>query len=150
MMMKTVKSIMYALMGLMVMTQGISIAGETYPDTGLGEKLVRQFWTDMKTENIKALEAMMAPGFQSIHADGARNRQEEIELIKGLHMKPYVLDNFRETHAGPVMIVTYTVSVSETIAGKNLAAKPSPRLTAWLKTDHGWQIIVHANPRCLH
>ncbi|MGD9788348.1 MAG: nuclear transport factor 2 family protein [Sulfuricellaceae bacterium] len=112
---------------------------------GEGEKLVRQFWNDMATQNIAAIEKYLAPGFQSIHQDGARDRAGEITLLKGLNMKKYSLSDFKETENGPVVIVTYFASTHETIGGKELSSKPAPRMSAWLKTGQGWQLIMHAN-----
>ncbi|MGH7807659.1 MAG: nuclear transport factor 2 family protein, partial [Thermodesulfobacteriota bacterium] len=56
----------------------------------------------------------------------------------------YTLNNFKVTQNGPAIIVTYTASVQEMIAGENLD-KQSERLSVWIKTDKGWQWITHAN-----
>jgi hypothetical protein len=134
---------------LFFVSQGIVFAGESAGEPGLGEKLVRQLWVDMSSRNIKAIEKYIAPNFQSIHADGARDRIRQIDLIKGLDIKKYTLSNFKVTQEGPVVIVTYFVSVEETIDGKRLSAKPAARLSAWVKTDSGWKWIIHANLRPL-
>ena len=115
--------------------------------------------SDLNIDNMRALlpmkwaalKKMMAPGFQSVHRDGARDRKEEFQLIKGLNFGKYTLTNFKVTQNGPVVIVTYFVSVEETIKGKRLpATKPAARLSAWLKTDSGWKWIIHANLRSLN
>ena len=124
---------------------GRVMAGEPAGEIGLGEKLVRQLWADMKAKNIEALEKMIARGFQSVHEDGARDRAEEIRLVKGLNLGDYTLSDFKVTRNGPVIVVTYFVSVPETIDGKRLSIKPAARLSAWLKTGIGWQWIAHAN-----
>jgi len=80
-----------------------------------------------------------------VHDDGARNREQEIELLKGLNIGEYTLSNFEVTQNGPVIIATYFVSVEETIEGKRLSTKPAPRLSVFLKTDSGWQWTAHAN-----
>jgi len=43
----------------------------------------------MKSGNIERLESMLPEGFQSIHQDGARNRSDEIKLLKNLEMARY-------------------------------------------------------------
>lgn len=143
--MRTLKAVLVAVIFLFFVSQGIVFAGESAGEPGLGEKLVRQLWVDMSSKNIKAIEKYTAPGFQSIHDDGARDRIGEINLIKGLNIKKYTLSNIKVTQEGPVVIVTYFVSVEETIDGKRLSAKPAGRLSAWLKTDSGWKWIIHAN-----
>ncbi|OPY77505.1 MAG: hypothetical protein A4E64_01090 [Syntrophorhabdus sp. PtaU1.Bin058] len=147
--MKTMKAVLIAVSLLLFIGQGIVFAGESAGEPGLGEKLVRQLWVDMSSKNIKAIEKYIAPNFQSIHADGARDHMRQIDLIKGLDIKKYTLSNFKATQEGPVVIVTYFVSVEETIDGKRLSAKPAARLSAWLKTDSGWKWIIHANLRPL-
>lgn len=119
------------------------------PELTLGEKLVRQLWADMKARNMAAIEKTIAQGFQSAHEDGARDREEQIKLIQGLNMGDYILSDIKVTRNGPVIVVTYSVSVAETIEGKRLSTRPAPRLSVFLQTDKGWQWISHANLRPL-
>jgi len=114
-----------------------------------GEKLVRDLWTTMKTQNWQHLEKIMSPAFQSVHADGARDRASELKLIKGLKLGDYTLSEFKTTRQGPVMVVTYKVVVSETIDGKRLKHRPAPRMTIFIQTAKGWQWLAHANLRPL-
>jgi uncharacterized protein DUF4440 len=120
-------------------------AAESAPQGSEGEKLVRQLFSDMKAKNTAALEKWLAPGFQSLHEDGARNREEEMKLLKGLNLSDYTLSNFKVTQNGPVLIVTYSFSGEETVGGKRLSKRPSLRLTIFQKTDSGWQWLAHAN-----
>ena len=135
----------------LAVSQGSIVAGESEGKFSLGEKLVRQLWVEVKAGNVEVIEKMMAPGFQSIHEDGSRNRKEELQLIKGVNLGGYTLSNFKMSRNGPVFVVTYFVSVEETIGGKRLSAtKPAARLSAWLETDGGWKWIIHANLRSLN
>ncbi|MBW2619370.1 MAG: nuclear transport factor 2 family protein [Deltaproteobacteria bacterium] len=111
-----------------------------------GEQLERQIWANFKAQDWAAVEAMIAPGFQSSHQDGARGRSAEIELLKGLNLGDYTLSDFRVTGNGPVMVVTYTVTAShEEIEGRSIPTTPAQRLSVWLKTEAGWQWIAHVN-----
>ena len=87
----------------------------------------------------------MAPGFQAIHQDGARDIQVQIGLIKELNLSEYTLSNFKVTREGQVIIVTYQVNVEETIAGNLIQKKSSMRLSAWLKSGDDWKWIIHVN-----
>ena len=118
-------------------------------ELSLGEKLVRQLWADMKARNMPAIEKTIAMGFQSVHTDGARDREEQIKLIQSLNMSKYTLNNIKVTQNGPVIVVTYFVSVAETIDGKRLSTKPDPRLSVFIKNDKGWQWISHVNLKSL-
>jgi len=149
--MKELKWVFIFILAFLAVNQGGMIAGVSAGEGSLGEQLVRQLWADMKAGNVETLEKMTAPGFQSIHEDGSRNRKEELRLIKGAKFGGYTLSNFKVTQNGPVIIVTYFVSVKETIKGKRLSAtKPAARLSAWLKTETGWKWIIHANLRSLN
>lgn len=136
--MKSANLAVMVVAALLAFAQGTAFAGE-------GEKLLHQFWDDMAKQNVAAVDKYMAPGFQSVHEDGARDRAGELALLKGLNIKKYTLSNVKETENGPVIVVTYLVSTQEAIDGKVLPSKPTPRLTAWLKTGQGWQLILHAN-----
>jgi hypothetical protein len=109
-----------------------------------GEVLVREIWKAMKDGNIDFITNILDPAFQSIHQDGARNFDEEIELIKGLNMGDYNLSDFIVTKNVNTMNVTYFVEVAETIDDKILKKK-SARLTVFSKTPEGWKWISHAN-----
>jgi len=149
--MKKLKWAFMFTLAFLAVNQGGMIAGVSAGERSLGEKLVRQLWADAKAGNVEALEKVMAQGFQSIHEDGARDRKGELQLIKGVNLGKYTLTNLKVTQNGPVVIVTYFVSVEETIKGKRLSAtKPAARLSAWLKTDSGWKWIIHANLRSLN
>lgn len=121
------------------------VVARLFAATPDGEKMERQMWTDMKAKNWTSLEAKIAPGFQSVHPDGARDRAAEIALIKGLNLGPYTLKDFKVTRSGDQLIVTYWISVMETVDGKQLSSKPAMRQSVWAKSRAGWQWIAHAN-----
>jgi hypothetical protein len=110
-----------------------------------GEKLERQMATDIRAKNWKAVESRIAEGFQSVHPDGVRDRTEEIALLKKMNMGEFTLSNFKSTSIGDNIVVTFTMTVTETIDGKRLPAKPEYRLSVWKKGVSGWQWICHAN-----
>ena len=114
-------------------------------ETSEGERLERQMATDIRAKNWKAVESRIAEGFQSVHADGVRNRTEEIDLLKKMNMGEFTLSNFKSTNIGDNMVVTFTMTVTETIDSKRLPAKPEYRLSVWKKGVSGWQWICHAN-----
>jgi hypothetical protein len=110
-----------------------------------GEKLERQMWEDMKAKNWTAVVSRIAPDFQSVHPDGARDRAGELALIKNLNLGDYTLADFKVTDHGNTIVVSYTVAVAETIDKTSQSTKPAPRLSVWQKGDKGWQWIAHAN-----
>lgn len=110
-----------------------------------GEKLVRELWLNIKNNNWDVLENKIAYVFQSIHEDGARGREEEINLLTNLNLGEYTLVDFKTTQNENVVVVTYTVAVQETIERKVLPIAPAERLSVFQKIDNDWKWIAHAN-----
>jgi Domain of unknown function (DUF4440) len=110
-----------------------------------GEKLERQMAGDIKAKNWNAVESRIADGFQSVHPDGPRDRAGEIALLKKMNFGEFTLSNFKSTTIDDNIVVTFTMTVAETIDGKRLPAKPAYRLSVWKKGVDGWQWISHAN-----
>ena len=120
-------------------------ATATPSGTSEGEKLERQMASDIQAKNWKEVEARISDGFQSVHPDGVRDRAGEIALLKGMNFGAFTLSNFKSTTIGYNIVVTFTMTVAETIDGKQLPAKPAYRLSVWKKGVNGWQWISHAN-----
>jgi hypothetical protein len=115
------------------------------PSSPEGEKLEREMAVDIKAKNWNAVERRIADGFQSVHPDGPRDRAGEIALLKKMNFGDFTLSNFKSTVVGDNIVVTFTMTVAQTIDGKQLPAKPAYRLSVWKKTADGWQWISHAN-----
>ncbi len=109
-----------------------------------GEVLVKEVWNAMATCNIDYLENIMDPVFRSVHEDGSRNKNEEIELIKNLNLNQYELSDFNISKNMNIMNISYWVSVTETIDEVTYTRK-SARLSVFSKTAEGWKWISHAN-----
>ncbi len=125
------------------------IACDNQPEKIDGEVLVKEVWNAMKTTNIDYLDNILDPAFQSIHADGSRNKADEIELVKGLNMGEFKLTDFVVTENEHTMNVAYFVHVTETIEGETYNKK-SARLSVFSKTPDGWKWISHANLLPMH
>ena len=110
-----------------------------------GEQLERQMAADIKAKNWTAVESRIANGFQSVHPDGPRDRVAEIALLKKMNLSDFTLSSFKSTVIGDNIVVTFTMTVAQTIDGKQLPPKPAYRLSVWKKGAGGWQWISHAN-----
>ena len=62
-------------------------------------------WEDIKAKNWKAVENKIAEGFQSVHPDGTRDRDNEIALIKNLSVGQLTFNDFRSTMSGDSVVV---------------------------------------------
>lgn len=114
-------------------------------EQALGKLLVDNFFSLIAAKDWTVLEKHVAPCFQSIHSDGARDRAKEMALLKKLNLGEYKLADIKATRKGDIVVVTYTVSVAETIDGKRTSKTPAPRLSVFSHTKATWQILAHAN-----
>lgn len=114
-------------------------------DKTLGINLELGMWADIKDKRFDVVATKIAPGFISVHQDGARGRDAELGLIRGLDIEKYRLSDFTVTRQGASIVVSYMVSVEETIEGERLSKEPAARLSVWQMTEDGWQWIAHAN-----
>ena len=143
--MKAMKLILLLTLTALIASQTLPADPKFTPEKSLGTKLLRQLWSDMEKPDMEAIEKTISKGFQSVHQYGSSDREQEIELIKGLKLGEYTLTDIKITQDGPVIVATYFVSVAETIEGKRLSKTPAPRMSVFLKTDSGWKWIAHAN-----
>src|SRR5947208_17122572 len=113
-----------------------------------GEKMEKQMWEDIKAKNWEVVENKIAEGFQSVHPDGARDRASEISLIKNLNVGRVEFNDLKSTMSGDNVVVTYMISVEETIDIEQLPTKPAPRLSDWIEVarDWIWMCQVNINP----
>ena len=110
-----------------------------------GETLYREFVGAVAVEDWNAVDAMLAEDFQSVHTDGARDKAQEMAMLKGLNLGDLALSDFTSTRAGDTIVATHWLSVEETIDGSRLSTKAAPRLTVWRQGAAGWQIIAIAS-----
>ena len=111
----------------------------------LGEKLLKQLWTNIRKGDMEALGLMTTAGFQSVHQFGANDKAQEMALIKGLAIDSYLLSQIKVTGTDSVIVASYFVSVAETIKGERLSKTPAPRLTVFVKQGDAWHWLAHAN-----
>ena len=114
-----------------------------FADMSQGETLERQRWENIKNHNWKDLDNSIAPYFQMSFFDGARNKEQSMNLAKSTDISDYTLSNFVVTEGPGVAVVTYDITLSETIEGRRLSSKAS-RLSVWQNDNGKWQIIAHA------
>lgn len=142
------KTVLIAL--VMVSILALPLFAEKAEDSDkLGRELVDNVWGLMKANNTEALREIMDEGFQSLHQDGSRDLEEQIALIAGLSLGEYKLTDFNTSLSGNTIIVTYFVSVEETIDGERLDSDPAPRMTVFVKSGDSWKWLAHVNMKPL-
>jgi len=116
-------------------------------DNTLGQQQVEKLWADFAKPDLDSLDQLVAPGFQSLHEDGARNWAQERKLVAELKLSPYILSDYRITRSGTTLVVTYQCKVGETIAAARLAKEATPRLDVFVQSGNEWKLLSHVNVR---
>ncbi len=151
------KSLLTLTLGLtlaFVLALAATRAGAAAEATGtdnqaLGQQQVERLWAGFSRIDLAALDEFVAPGFQSLHEDGARDWPQERMLVAMLKLSPYVLTDYKVTRSGDVLVVTYQCKVGETIVAARLAKVSTPRLDVFQQTGSGWKLLSHVNVRKL-
>lgn len=117
-----------------------------YAAVSEGEGLEIQMWTDIKAHNWVAVQSKIAPFFQSLHTDGTRTKEQEIGLLKKLNIGDYAIADLKVTGGTQsTIIITYNITLNETIDGDSTVKKTNPRMSVWQNINGVWQWIAHAN-----
>lgn len=117
-----------------------------FADGSRGEKLLNHLWNDMKEGNVEKIKKYTSEDFQSVHFDGARDREQELVLIANLHMQAYSLTNVKITKERNLLIISYYAEVQTSInKTPYLEFSPTPRLTIFEKINGKWKWVAHAN-----
>ena len=114
-----------------------------FGDMSLAEQLETQIWQDIKEKKWDDMDKQLAPYFQLALFDGARTKAQYVNFAKALHLSDFTFSNFVVTEGPGVLIVTYDVTVSETISGMHLTSK-AVRQSVWQKNGDKWQWIAHS------
>lgn len=129
---------------LFLLLGGLSFAAAA-AEPMTGERLVRQLWGNIHLGNYEAVEQVLAPGFQAVDVRGVRNREQEVQYLRGLKISEYALSDVVVTENGPVAVVSYRISFKGTLDGKPVTLRAVPRLSVFVKNGETWQWTAHAN-----
>ena len=122
------------------------MAQESDLDT-LGAALVNEFIHIVtKPDEVKRadLTVFLAEEFQIVRSDDSRLDKPEY-LLNPASITEAEISDVHTTEAGGVLVVSYTLSVSETLDGVEQTTV-APRLSVFHQGEAGaWQIAAHAN-----
>ena len=115
-------------------------------DASAAKNVIKDWFLAMKNNQVDKAASFLAPQFMSIHTDRViRNKTQEIDLIKNLHMTNYYLSHFKFSQSGDVIVVTYDDVGSEMIDNKPIATHSAGRMAILQKQDNQWLILAYAN-----
>lgn len=109
--------------------------------------IIKSWFTSITQKNLAEASKLLAKQFISLHTDArARNKTEELTLIRHLNMRLPTITNFQAIRNNNVIIATYRVAVAEYINGKLYSTQPMPRMTILQRNKKGrWLILAHVN-----
>lgn len=115
-------------------------------DQKAAQQVIENWFVSMKAGDVTKAGTYLSPKFISIHTDGkVRNKEQELELIKNLHMKNYKLSDFKYSESDNTMVVTYKDNSAEKIDNESIDAGTKGRMAVLQKDKHDWIIIAYAN-----
>ena len=118
-------------------------SARNWADATGGEHLEHLFWQNAKSGTWNDLGRHLSTTFVCVTPEGTFDRDATIERLKQLQLKEFVLSDLEVHPNGNDMVVTYTISLQGTLAGRAL----SPRMrdvTVWQHAAHGWMAIMHS------
>jgi hypothetical protein len=136
------------LLVVMVMLSGCTMWPErktqTWTDVTGGESLERAFWRDLKAKNWKDLEPHVAATYVLVTPDGSFDRTAALERWRQLDLHDYSLGEFTIQLNGNAYVVSYTVTMKGTMAGKTLPSTPIRAMTVWQQYARDWLALAHS------
>jgi len=112
----------------------------------LKAKSWRDKWRLILKQRIGTLLKAESPmDFSPFIEMGHEIERGESALLKSMNLGDFTLSNFKSTVVGDNIVVTFIMTVAQTIDGKQLPPKPAYRLSVWKKERAASSGISHAN-----
>jgi hypothetical protein len=110
----------------------------------LARRVIGRFFRALQTGNGEALDAVLAPEFQAVRANGTVLTREEY-LASPAVVADYEFGPFTVTASEDTVVASYTVTVDETLDGVLQPTAPAPRLSVLVRHGDTWYLSAHAN-----
>ena len=108
-----------------------------------GRQLEEEYILDLRLGKKAEAASELAPGFQSVRADGIRDRAGELPLIQGSAGPSGAIHSYKVTYSGDVAILTYQIRRRST-GVKGATIQNFGVLSVWKPTSNGWQCIARS------
>ncbi len=112
--------------------------------TAQGKVLVQRFFTLLHNRDTKGLNALLAPSFQVVRANGGVQDKASY-LADPPRIAVFAISKLKGSQAGGVLVVSYQVAVAETVAGIKQPTTWAPRLSVFQQQKGAWHLVAHAN-----
>ena len=125
-------------------SQALTVSDAADCPQALAQRVVRRFFHALQTRDRALLEAVLAPEFQLVRANGSVVDREAY-LANPATLADYDFGPITATLGGAALVATYTVRVDSTIDGVVQPTDPAPRLSVLALHGGRWQLAAHAN-----
>jgi hypothetical protein len=102
------------------------------------------FYQALVDNDPAVLEALLAPAFQIVRADGSHADKEQY-LADPAQMASFTLSDFATTAENEVAVARYMAATEETIDGQAYGRSPAPRMAVLVNDGDVWQIAALVN-----
>lgn len=116
-----------------------------WTDATGGEGLERSFWKEVKDKKWNELERHMAGNFIAVSPEQGRlDKAAALAQLQQLQLDDYALGDVQSEMNSDTFVVSYTVALRGTMAGRPLPSEPVRMMTVWQKQKAGWMAIAHS------
>jgi len=109
------------------------------------EQFERLMWMSLKNKKYVDIETHLASNFVYAGADGVKNKDEVMALLRTMQVESYTLGDFQTTPHGDDIICIYTVTMKGTMNGQKVLETPTRVMTVWQKQKSGWVQAAEAD-----
>jgi hypothetical protein len=109
-----------------------------------GQELATRFLSLLAQKDVAGLQGFLSDGFMIQRADGSFSVKADY-LTNLPVIGDFRVSDVTTKQIGDALVVRWQLSVDEVINGQPYASTPAPRLSTFVWTDGGWQMLSHAN-----
>jgi Domain of unknown function (DUF4440) len=116
----------------------------TWTNATGGEGFERSFWRDVKEQNWTELDRHVASNYSLMTSGGRLDRAAALDYWKKYQIDAYSISAMDVELHGHTLVVTYSILLRGTFAGKPLPAAPMHVMAVWEEQKRAWEAIAHS------
>lgn len=108
------------------------------------EQFERLWWADVQKKKWEDVRYRLAATFVWISAEAKRDREQTMAHLEQLEIEDFTLGDVEVRPNGNDVVVTYTMTMRGTLAGRPIALERTPMMTVWQQQKAGWTAIARS------
>jgi len=117
---------------------------KAFNDATGGEGFERAFWQDIQRKDWNDLDHHVSSNIVYVTPVGRFERAAAMEHIQSLQVQEFSIGELETEMNGDLFVVTYTIVLKGTVAGKPFPDRPQRRMTVWQHQKSSWVLIAHS------